>query len=170
MLSSKAGGCGINLIGANRLVLIDPDWNPALDQQVLARVWRDGQKKDCFIYRFISTGTIEEKIFQRQSMKLQLSSCVVDEKEDVDRLYSADNLKKLFEFNPDTNCDTHDTYNCKRCKGERGQFIRAPAMLYGDATTWNHLNHKSLANNEDTLIANEAQFDDISFAFQYVSH
>ena len=80
LLSSKAGGCGINLIGANRLVLIDPDWNPALDQQALARVWRDGQKKDCFIYRFISTGTIEEKIFQRQSMKLQLSSCVVDEK------------------------------------------------------------------------------------------
>ena len=59
LLSSKAGGCGINLIGANRLVLMDPDWNPALDQQALARVWRDGQK-DCFIYRFISTGTIEE--------------------------------------------------------------------------------------------------------------
>ncbi len=47
-----------------RLILFDPDWNPASDAQALARVWRDGQKKMCFIYRFISTGTIEEKIFQ----------------------------------------------------------------------------------------------------------
>lgn len=53
LLSSKAGGCGINLIGANRLILFDPDWNPASDQQALARVWRDGQKKECFVYRFI---------------------------------------------------------------------------------------------------------------------
>ena len=45
MLSSKAGGCGLNLIGANRLIMFDPDWNPANDDQAMARVWRDGQKK-----------------------------------------------------------------------------------------------------------------------------
>lgn len=56
MLSSKAGGCGLNLIGANRLVMFDPDWNPATDDQAMARVWRDGQKKNCFIYRLFSVG------------------------------------------------------------------------------------------------------------------
>ena len=57
MLSSKAGGCGLNLIGANRLVMFDPDWNPANDDQAMARVWRDGQKKECFIYRLLSVRT-----------------------------------------------------------------------------------------------------------------
>lgn len=53
MLSSKAGGCGLNLIGANRLIMFDPDWNPANDEQAMARVWRDGQTKPCFIYRLL---------------------------------------------------------------------------------------------------------------------
>lgn len=57
MLSSKAGGCGLNLIGANRLVMFDPDWNPANDDQAMARVWRDGQKKPCFIYRFLAVSS-----------------------------------------------------------------------------------------------------------------
>eukprot|EP00913_Durusdinium_trenchii_P019916 g18721.t1 len=57
----KAGGCGLNLIGANRLVMFDPDWNPANDRQAMARVWRDGQKKPCYIYRLFTTGTIDEK-------------------------------------------------------------------------------------------------------------
>ena len=52
-----------------RLVMFDPDWNPANDEQAMARVWRDGQKKPVFIYRLLTTGTIEEKIFQRQTHK-----------------------------------------------------------------------------------------------------
>ena len=70
LLSCKAGGgVGLNLIGANRLVLFDSDWNPANDLQALARVWREGQKKPVTIYRLLSTGTLEEKIFQRQILK-----------------------------------------------------------------------------------------------------
>ena len=59
MLSSKAGGCGLNLIGANRLVMFDPDWNPANDDQAMARVWRDGQQKPCFIYRLLCVSVSE---------------------------------------------------------------------------------------------------------------
>ncbi|KAJ4415603.1 DNA-dependent ATPase protein rad54 [Gnomoniopsis sp. IMI 355080] len=170
LLSSKAGGCGLNLIGANRLVLFDPDWNPAADQQALARVWRDGQKKDCFVYRFIATGTIEEKIFQRQSHKQSLSSCVVDEAEDVERHFSADSLRELFQYRPGTNSDTHDTFKCKRCKPDGRQYMKAPAMLYGDTSTWNHFVNDGLKNIQDLLLRQECGSGEVSAVFQYISH
>jgi len=169
LLSSKAGGCGINLIGANRLILFDPDWNPAADQQALARVWRDGQKKECFVYRFISTGTIEEKIFQRQASKQALSSAVVDEQEDAERHFSIDALRKLFLFNERTECETHETFKCKRCKDGK-QIVKAPALLYGDASTWNHFTNRELRNNHDDLLRAEVGLPEVSFVFQYVSH
>jgi DNA repair and recombination RAD54-like protein len=87
-----------------------------------------------FVYRFISTGTIEEKIFQRQANKQALSSAVVDEKEDAERHFSIDALRQLFDFNEKTLCDTHDTFQCKRCKDGK-QKAKAPALLYGDAST-----------------------------------
>jgi DNA repair and recombination RAD54-like protein len=174
LLSSKAGGCGLNLIGANRLVLFDPDWNPAADQQALARVWRDGQKKDCFVYRFIATGSIEEKIFQRQSHKQSLSSCVVDSAEDVERHFSLDSLRELFQFKPDTRSDTHDTFKCKRCRPDGTQYIKAPAMLYGDTSSWNHLintGEKGPLNQiQDLLLRQETGEQDVSAVFQYISH
>ncbi|KAJ9134781.1 DNA repair protein rhp54 [Pleurostoma richardsiae] len=170
LLSSKAGGCGLNLIGANRLVLFDPDWNPAADQQALARVWRDGQKKDCFVYRFIATGTIEEKIFQRQSHKQSLSSCVVDSAEDVERHFSLDSLRELFQYRGDTRSDTHDTFKCKRCKPDGKQFIKAPAMLYGDTSTWNHFANEGLAPIQDLLLRQECGEPEVSAVFQYISH
>ena len=173
LLSSKAGGCGLNLIGANRLVLFDPDWNPAADQQALARVWRDGQKKDCFVYRFIATGTIEEKIFQRQSHKQSLSSCVVDSAEDVERHFSLDSLRELFQYRPDTTSDTHDTFKCKRCKDGK-QHIKAPAMLYGDTSSWNHFTNEgakgAMAKIQDLLLRQETAEKDVSAVFQYISH
>ncbi|PVH99075.1 helicase swr1 [Periconia macrospinosa] len=175
LLSSKAGGCGLNLIGANRLVLFDPDWNPAADQQALARVWRDGQKKDCFVYRFITTGTIEEKVFQRQSHKQSLSSCVVDSAEDVERHFSLDSLRELFQYRDNTTSDTHDTFKCKRCRKEDGrQVIKAPAMLYGDTSTWNHFVNDGetgpLGKIQDLLLRQETAEKEVSAVFQYISH
>ena len=174
LLSSKAGGCGLNLIGANRLVLFDPDWNPAADQQALARVWRDGQKKDCFVYRFIATGSIEEKIFQRQSHKQSLSSCVVDSAEDVERHFTLDSLKELFQYKPGTTSDTHDSFKCKRCKPDGKQHVKAAAMLYGDTSSWNHFvndgEEGALGKIQDLLLRQETADQAVSAVFQYISH
>jgi hypothetical protein len=90
------------------------DWNPAVDKQAAARCWRDGQKKRCFTYRFLATGTVEEKIFQRQLSKEGLQS-VVDDKEQVNELSTKD-LRNLFQLRAGTPSDTHDKLRCERCK------------------------------------------------------
>jgi SNF2 family DNA or RNA helicase len=102
LLSSKAGGAGINLIGANRLISMDLDWNPATDAQVLARIWREGQLKPCFIYRLISAFTVEEKILQRQMSKNDLAAAVSGkDTPDTPRLSRAE-LLELFSMDPET--------------------------------------------------------------------
>lgn len=167
------------------------DWNPAADQQALARVWRDGQKKACFVYRFIATGTLEEKIFQRQAHKQALSSCVVDDNEAAERHFSKDNLRQLFDYKEGTCSETHDTFKCKRCKNGR-QSIKAPAMLYGDTSTyvfvcisrcswrssadvadlddsWNHFSNSCLKSIHDDLLRAETDLGAVTAVFQFIS-
>ncbi|XP_068093765.1 DNA repair and recombination protein RAD54B isoform X2 [Hyperolius riggenbachi] len=113
LLSSKAGGVGLNLIGASHLILYDIDWNPANDIQAMARVWRDGQKHTVHIYRLLTTGTIEEKIYQRQISKQGLSGAVVDLAKKSDHIrFSVDELRDLFTLHEDSDCVTHDLLEC----------------------------------------------------------
>ncbi|CAL9753894.1 unnamed protein product [Musa acuminata subsp. burmannicoides] len=120
LLSSKAGGCGLNLIGGNRLVLFDPDWNPANDKQAAARVWRDGQKKRVYIYRFLTTGTIEEKVYQRQMLKEGLQKVIQKEQASSQipqgSHLSKEDLRDLFTFHENVRSEIHENMNCARCK------------------------------------------------------
>jgi len=184
LLSSKAGGVGLNLIGANRLILFDPDWNPANDAQAMGRVWRDGQKKTVFIYRFLSTGTIEEKIYMRQVSKQGLSSNIVDSNNDSKQHFSVDDLRTLFLYNSATQCETHDLLNCLTCssatkaKGSssasserkpmkfRPIEITAKGPRMEELKAWNHL-LPGIVKNFDALLqkAIDARPGIVSFAF-----
>ncbi|KAG8905609.1 helicase, partial [Tulasnella sp. 417] len=118
LLSTKAGGVGLNLIGASRLVLIDSDWNPAHDLQAMARIHRDGQKRPVFIYRLVTAGSIDEKIFQRQVTKIGLSDSLMatqaaetSDKASMDD-FTPSQLKDLFTVNTRTACHTHELLEC----------------------------------------------------------
>lgn len=113
LLSAKSGGVGLNLIGASRLILFDNDWNPSVDLQAMSRIHRDGQKRHCYIYRLVTTGCIDEKIFQRQLMKQSLSQKFLSDSgsgkgNSDDDLFSKEDLKDLFKILIDTPSNTHD--------------------------------------------------------------
>jgi len=168
MLSSKAGGCGLNLIGANRLVMFDPDWNPANDEQAMARVWRDGQKKQCYIYRMLAVGTIEEKILQRQEHKKALSSCVVDQEENVEKHFSLSELRELFKLDSGTLSDTHDKLKCTRCVNDIE--VRPPppeANCNSDMSQWYHASTKKGIMDLELKKVWELG---VSFVFHHKSH
>lgn len=111
LLSAKSGGVGLNLIGASRIVLFDIDWNPATDLQAMARIHRDGQKLPCKIYRFLVQGALDEKIYQRQIMKMGLANAVVDNKASA-ASFSREELRDLFRLDERESCQTHDLLGC----------------------------------------------------------
>ncbi len=115
LLSAKSGGTGLNLIGASRLVLFDVDWNPSTDLQAMARIHRDGQRRECRIYRLLTQGALDEKIFQRQVTKLGLADSVMDSKASV-ASFTRDELRDLFRLDEQARCQTHELLGCP-CRG-----------------------------------------------------
>ena len=115
LMTTKTGGVGLNITGANRVLLYDPDWNPQTDAQARERAWRFGQKRDVTVYRLITAGTIEEKIYQRQIFKTALSNQVLQDPKQI-RLFSQKDLKDLFTLKADTE-DITETGEITRGRG-----------------------------------------------------
>jgi DNA repair and recombination protein RAD54B len=139
LLSAKAGGMGLNLIGASRLVLFDVDWNPAVEEQAMARIHREGQKKPCRIYRFVMKGGLEERVWQRQVVKRGLASSIMEggsagggggsmgNKKGVAQ-FSREELRDLFRLDESKGLRTHELIGCG-CQGTGRTLNDEPDML-----------------------------------------
>ncbi|XP_016389500.1 DNA excision repair protein ERCC-6-like 2 [Sinocyclocheilus rhinocerous] len=117
LVSTLAGGLGLNFVGANVVVLFDPTWNPANDLQAIDRAYRIGQCRDVTVFRLISLGTVEEIIYLRQIYKQQLQSSVIG-RENARRYFEAVQgtdgqagelfgIRNLFRLQTDGTCLTH---------------------------------------------------------------
>uniref|UniRef100_A0A671MRB3 Probable global transcription activator SNF2L1 n=1 Tax=Sinocyclocheilus anshuiensis TaxID=1608454 RepID=A0A671MRB3_9TELE len=85
MLSTRAGGLGINLATADVVILYDSDWNPQVDLQAMDRAHRIGQRKPVKVFRLITDNTVEERIVERAEMKLRLDSIVIQQGRLIDQ-------------------------------------------------------------------------------------
>lgn len=96
LISTKAGGQGLNMTGANRVVLFDHEFNPVWAEQAVGRAYRMGQQKDVHVYRLQIDGSFEIRLFQQALRKLGLTSKVVDEKNVQTQLKKQQSLLDYF--------------------------------------------------------------------------
>ncbi|XP_078434254.1 chromatin remodeling 24 isoform X2 [Wolffia australiana] len=95
LLTSQVGGLGLTLTKADRVIVVDPAWNPSTDSQSVDRAYRIGQTKDVIVYRLMTCGTIEEKIYKKQVFKGGLFKIATEHKEQT-RYFSQKDLHELF--------------------------------------------------------------------------
>lgn len=100
LLSTRAGGLGINLTAADTVVIYDSDWNPQMDLQAMDRAHRIGQKNPVNVYRLITENTVEEKIIERQKIKLKWDSLVIQQQKNTqkNKALTKEEMKEMLQF------------------------------------------------------------------------
>merc|ERR1712107_760945 len=140
LISTKAGGIGINLVAANRVIIFDASWNPSHDVQSIFRVFRLGQTKPVYVYRFLAKGTMEEKIYDRQVTKQSLAARVVDEHQ-IESHFTMNELAELYEFND-------EPLSARPTPVVPGDRLLAELVDKHKEMVWNIHNHDSLLENK----------------------
>jgi len=95
LISIKAGGTGLNLTEADYVFILDPWWNPAVEQQAIDRTHRIGQEKKVFIYKFITKDSVEEKILALQNRKKAVAESLITTEESFVKSLSAEDIKEI---------------------------------------------------------------------------
>lgn len=97
LISLKAGGTGLNLTAAEYVYLLDPWWNPAVENQAIDRIYRIGQDKKVFAYRLVCKNTVEEKILELQAKKRKIAADIIHTDESIIKKLDIDDIRYLLE-------------------------------------------------------------------------
>ena len=126
LLTTRAGGLGINLTSADIVVLYDSDWNPQADLQAMDRAHRIGQTKQVVVYRFVTENAIEEKVLERAAQKLRLDQLVIQQGRAQIAAKAAANKDELL------NMIQHGAEKVFQTKGATGALAEKGAELNDD--------------------------------------
>ncbi|KAN0073697.1 SNF2 family N-terminal domain containing protein [Tylopilus felleus] len=109
LLTTRAGGLGINLTSADIVVLYDSDWNPQADLQAMDRAHRIGQTKQVYVFRFITEGSVEERMLERAAQKLRLDQLVIQQgRQQQSKAASKDELLDMIAHGAETIINSSD--------------------------------------------------------------
>mmetsp|Transcript_27447 Transcript_27447/g.44052 ORF Transcript_27447/g.44052 Transcript_27447/m.44052 type:complete len:1541 (-) Transcript_27447:208-4830(-) len=137
LLTTRVGGYGLNLTGADRVIILDPAWNPATDMQAVDRAHRLGQEREVKTYRLIMSGLIEDKMFRLQVFKMGLTKTALDSAQQH-RYFTSQEIRGLFEWTDpavgetrrllkDKHADVE--FDAQNCDGaNEGWFKAGPAV------------------------------------------
>lgn len=98
LISLKAGGAGLNLTGADTVILYDLWWNPAVEEQAMDRAHRIGQKRTVHVLKLVARGTIEDKMNELQDKKRDLIEKIIDPKEKASTWLTEEDIRELLEI------------------------------------------------------------------------
>jgi len=134
LLTTTVGGVGLTLTGADRVILVDPAWNPATDAQAVDRAFRIGQTKEVRIYRLIMSGLIEDKMFRLQVFKMGLAKTAL-ESDKTQNYFTSREIRALFEWTDPSEGETLKMLNEKHGK-DSDEAVEQAAQEDGSGEGW----------------------------------
>jgi len=161
LMTTQVGSVGLTLTGADRLVIFDPSWNPGTDAQAVDRVYRLGQTRDVIIYRLMTCGSIEEKIYRKQIFKNAVMKQATGSSNNPYRYFSNQELRELFVLDDPKVSTTqqqleemHPHINHEEVFEDHLTFLHELGCIYGIS------HHDQLFTQEAVNESTSQEFDD----------